>query len=69
MTGGTDERAPLPPRRAPGVGGLALKVEGDVGVTLAEVVKRVAPVIPAVRLRRIRDLEREQIRVLPGRLA
>lgn len=49
--------------------GLALEVEGDVGVTLAEVVKRVASIISAVGLGRIRDLEREQIRILSGRLA
>lgn len=33
--------------------GLALEVEGDVGVTLAEVVKSVATVIPTVSLGRI----------------
>lgn len=51
------------------VGGLALEVEGDVGVTLAEVVKGVATVISAVGLGRIRDLEGQQIRVLAGGLA
>lgn len=50
-------------------GGLALEIEGDVCVTLAEVVKRVASIISPVRLGRIRYLEREQISVLPGRLA
>jgi len=50
-------------------GGLALEIEGDVGVTLAEVVKSVATVIPAVSLGRIRDLEGEKIRVLAGSLA
>lgn len=50
-------------------GGLALEVEGDVGVTLAEVVKRVASVIPAVGLGGIRDLESEQVSVLSSGLA
>lgn len=50
-------------------GGLALEVEGDVGVTLAEVVKGVATVIPTVSLGRIRDLEGQQICVLAGGLA
>lgn len=46
-----------------------MEIEGDVCVTLAEVVKRVASIISAVRLGRIRYLEREQISILPGRLA
>lgn len=36
--------------------GLALEIQGDVGVTLAKVVKRVATIIPAVGLGRIHDL-------------
>lgn len=50
-------------------GGLALEVQGDVGVTLAEVVKGVATVIPAVRLGGVRDLEGQQVRVLASGLA
>jgi len=50
-------------------GGLALEIEGDVGVTLAEVVKSVATVIPAVSLGRIRDFEGKKIRVLASSLA
>lgn len=56
----------LPPVR---FGGLALEIEGDVGVTLAKVVKSVATVIPAVGLGRIRDLKREKIRVPASGLA
>lgn len=46
-----------------------MEIEGDVGVTLAEVVKSVATVIATVGLGRIRDLKGEKIRVLAGGLA
>lgn len=47
---------------------LALEVERDVGVTLAEVVKSVAAVVAAVALGRVRYLEGQQVRVFAGRL-